>query len=82
VEEGTRREMKEETGLDVNLRGIITVMDLFGCDDPSKQWDPNTMQVTELSYHYTVVEFLCTIAADQQGLPTLNSYSSSSQSRE
>lgn len=67
AEQALHREMKEETGLEVTMRGLITVVDLFGCNDASKTWCPREMQTEELSYHFIVVEYLSTVPPAAQG---------------
>lgn len=67
AEDGVRREMKEETGLDVTVRGIITVIDLFGCTDQTKVWNP-AMDLEDLDFHFLVVEYLSSVCNDAKGL--------------
>lgn len=47
VAEAARREVREETGLDVEVRDVVAVVDLIDRDDD-----------TRIRYHYTLIDLL------------------------
>lgn len=48
LQDGAKREVKEETGLDVEIDRLLDVLDNIICDDQGR-----------VCYHYVLVDYLC-----------------------
>jgi 8-oxo-dGTP diphosphatase len=59
LEQGVRRELAEETGLDVNVIGLIEVLERI---DPASQGaggNPGSADATRPQYHFVILDYLC-----------------------
>jgi 8-oxo-dGTP diphosphatase len=59
LEQGVRRELAEETGLDVNVIGLIEVLERI---DPAPQaagGNPDSADATRPQYHFVILDYLC-----------------------
>jgi len=59
LEQGVRRELAEETGLDVNVIGLIEVFERI---DPAAQGadgNPGSADPTRPQYHFVILDYLC-----------------------
>jgi 8-oxo-dGTP diphosphatase len=59
LEQGVRRELAEETGLDVNVIGFIEAFERI---DPAPQGavgNPSSMDAARPQYHFVILDYLC-----------------------
>uniref|UniRef100_A0A6B2LN30 Nudix hydrolase domain-containing protein n=1 Tax=Arcella intermedia TaxID=1963864 RepID=A0A6B2LN30_9EUKA len=61
--EGVKREILEETGLDVTVGPIVDVVDVMVRADGSS-FDLMRHSIEEIEYHYTIVEYLIPVQSD------------------
>ena len=59
LEQGVRRELAEETGLDVT---VIALIEVFERIDPAAQGaegNPSSVNATRPQYHFVILDYLC-----------------------
>ncbi len=67
VFEAARRETLEETGLEIEVLGLIDVVDSIASD--ARDDNENDNSEGKIRYHYTLIEVLAVVAGDGAGSP-------------
>lgn len=66
-EQAVIREIREEVGLDIQPGPVLKVVDLL-VPNHEEEWDPKTMSVDLLAYHFCVIEYLAVVPPDTEGV--------------
>jgi len=59
LEQGVRRELAEETGLDVNVIGLIEAFERIDPAPAGASGNPGRADATRPQYHFVILDYLC-----------------------